>query len=40
MLKDYFDGRDINKQGHPDEDVALGAARLGSMIAKGQHLTF
>ena len=39
-LRSYFDDREVNLQGNPDEDVALGAAMLGGMLARGEQLTF
>ena len=39
-LSEYFGGRAVNLSGNPDEDVALGAAILGHMIATGASTDF
>ena len=32
MVKEYFKGKSLNKQVHPDEAVAVGAAILGAIV--------
>jgi heat shock protein 1/8 len=38
LLKDFFDGRELNKSLHPDEAVACGAAIQGAIIAQSEDL--
>lgn len=35
QLKDFFNGKELNKSVHPDEAVASGAAIQGSILSKG-----
>ena len=39
-IQEYFEGRELNYSQNPDEAVALGAAILGKMIARGEEIMF